>query len=190
MPRISPSFPPSRSGMTAIELLVVMGIMAGLSSMAVSGIIGAYRRAALGSAISTIIDANDHAQAYARYHIPPPNTSPPSYYGVRIRNEGERIAIETIKADPLLMGGASVLNRTLLPRTMRIFRGNSQLSSDMSWFLSYGTGYPINPLTALPRPVGASPPGTSEHLSVRSVDGRMRTAVSVYEIGIVVSAPF
>jgi len=176
--------------MTAIELLVVMGIMAGLSSMAASGILGAFRRAALSSALSTIIDANDQAQSYARYRIPPPNTAPPAYYGVRLKAAGERIAVETIYADPQQMGDARVLNRTLLPRTMRIFRGDSQLSSDMSWFMRYGLGYPIDPLTGLSKPVGASPPGTGEHLSVRSVDGRMRTGISIYEIGTLVSAAF
>lgn len=80
----------SRSGFTAIELLIVIGVMMLMMGMAVPAVMPALRKGALRSAVTDIEACWSQAQVLAkRATLPPGNT--PAHYGIVIHQQaGQR----------------------------------------------------------------------------------------------------
>lgn len=156
----------SRSGFTAIEMMIVLGVMIALSSMAVPALMPALRRARVNDAANAIVTAHADARRLA--------LSAPSsiVYGVRIAEKN--IDGQGRQVIALLRGGSVIDNSERLINPSVLIQGTTQ------WYYESGTGYPTtsssgNGMDNIP-------------LTVRSVDkspqGKFRTAVMIYAIGI------
>ena len=155
-----------RAGFTAIEMLVVLGIMIALGSMTVPALMPALRRARVNDAANVIISA--HADA-RRLAISAPA---PTVYGIKI--DDVTIQGQTRQSIALLR------NQVPIENSARIFNSSVLVEGASQWFYAPGTGYPTN--------TPGSYTWTDVALTVRSVDstnqGKYRTAVTIYSIGI------
>ena len=158
----------SRSGFTAIEMMIVLGVMIALSSMAVPALMPALRRARVNDAANAIVTAHSDARRLAL-------SAPSSItYGVKIATK--TIDGQTRQAIILIRNNSEIENSERLVTPSALIQGQT---NSPKWYYESGTGYPT-----------ASPGGGMQNidLRVRSVDatalGKYRTAVTIYAIGI------
>lgn len=155
-----------RSGFTAIEMLVVLGVMITLGSMTVPALLPALRRARVNDAANIVIAAHAEARRLAM------SNPEPTVFGIRIQDvvvKGQtRQSISLVRNNNVVENSARILNPSVL------------VQGPDKWFYTPGTGYPTSS--------SGSNTWTDIGLTVRSVDstvqGKYRTAVTIYAIGI------
>ena len=175
-----------RGGMTSIELIVVIGIMSTLATMVASGVLPALRRSRANQGVGDLAICAEQAQRFARLRLPVEGS--PVRYGVVIDPEANEVRV--VHGDPASPMGAEVLAKRPLNRNLVVYQGSAPLTSPLSWFYQYRTGYPVDPATGLTRAIGACAPGEADHLSVRTLDQDLRIGIAIYEIGVVASQDF
>ena len=177
-----------RSGMTAIELVVVLGVMLTLSSLTVTGLVANLRKGRLNQAVGDLVEASNDAARLARTTQP---AAGGAEYGVRVGNDaGGRSYIAVVLGDPNAPAAAAEVRRRTLNENLMIYRGTDPIAGSWSWFYGYGTGEPHDPVTLEPISIGAGPLGDRDHLSIRTLDNQLKRAVAIYEIGVVASEDF
>ncbi len=187
LPRM-PSTCRTRVGITAVELMVVLGVMITLSGLSVSGLVGNLRKARLNQAVGDLVEASNDASRMARTNQAPANGYE---YGVRIgTNVSGRAYVSVVLGDPNTPSSATEVRRRTLNENLLIYRGNAPLAGDWAWFYDYATGEPHDPVTLQPIAIGSVPLGNPDHLSIRTLDNQLKRAISIYEIGIVASQEF
>ncbi|MBA3686413.1 MAG: prepilin-type N-terminal cleavage/methylation domain-containing protein [Planctomycetes bacterium] len=169
-------------GFTAIELMMVVSIIATLASMSAPSLLRAVNRGQVNDAANAVVRACQQARGMARRH---PIAA--EHYGVVLYNGSgsERSwAAVTYDAtatagDVLEIAGKAVLRVELAPG-VRFMKGGALLPSGgtgTGWMFDYQTGHCI------------AAPGTAPidvlDLGVASGDGRLRRALAVYTVGLV-----
>ncbi len=158
--------PHLRSGFTAIELLVVIGIMMILLGIAVPTMMPALRRGKINSAVNDITGAWRQARAMAMLAIPPAGPTPP-HFGIMIQQTAGQqayvaVVFDNVRTGPakLLMQGQDPLDASTYsaggtPITLYRFNRNVMIASAPS---TDGTPVPA-PAVGAPAPI----PTTSDN---------------------------
>jgi len=172
-----------RSGITTIELVIALTIAVTLAALGAIGVLPFLRKNRMVEAYNAVDRAAGEARTYAR--LRPANGS--EFYGVRI--DAKTVPNQVVVVQRL-GGSERELSRYALNRNVQVYQGDQPMTSTLSWFCQPRTGYPVQtpngPITA----IAAVPMGNPGHLSLRSLDGRHRIAVAVYEVGLVAGEEF
>jgi prepilin-type N-terminal cleavage/methylation domain-containing protein len=151
---------PRRSGFTAIELIVVIGIMLLLSGMAVPGLVTSLRRGAVHAGANDLIDCWRQARGLALDEVPldAKRDEAPRHYGLLIVQRGAaqayaEVVYDSRSADDVAGGTARaddlVLAKHALKRSVRIALARAAddaprpLDGALLIYAQYGTGLPI-----------------------------------------------
>lgn len=173
---------PVRAALSAMELMTTIGIAVMLAGMSVASLLPALRRGKVAEAASTIDAANQEARTRARLE-PSGDTVT---YGVRLIGDAQPNRVEVLRDDG---AGAKVIQRFDFNRNVQIHQGEGKLAGNIEWFFQPRTGYPLDATRQITA-IGAVLPGDPRHLSLRTLDGRNRYGVAIYEIGLVSAETF
>lgn len=211
----------TRDAFTAMEMMIVIGIMALLATLAVPSLLGSMRNGKVNDAANAVSRISSQARMMARTRY-----DAVKYYGVIIVNDanpGPQYVAMTYGTDyPPTKGDvlttdlsayvegttpdSKVVGKANFNRNVVVFDdtlGTAMLTR--GWLYQYRTGYPIPKLnvggpqtappisltTAQPTSVGVNPAIPSQTpMSFRSLDGKYRVALAVYEVGITNAANF
>ncbi len=177
-----PRLQPSRAALTAMELMVTISIAIALGSMSVASLLPALRRGKVAEAASTIDAANQEARTRARLE-PSGDTIT---YGVRLVGNARPNRVEVLRFDA---NGATVLQYFDFNRNVQIHHGEPALAGTLEWRFQARTGFPVDTNQQITA-IGAVAVGSPDHLSLRTLDGRNRYGIAVYEIGLVSASAF
>ncbi len=172
----------ARAAMSAMELMTTIGIAIALGSMSVASLLPALRRGKVAEAASTIDAANQEARTRARLEPSGDTVS----YGVRLVGNAVPNRVEVLRKES---GDPTVIQSFAFNRNVQTYRGDNPLGGTMEWYFQPRTGYPLDASEQIAA-VGAVLPGDPAHLSLRTLDGRNRYGVAVYEIGLVSAEAF
>lgn len=172
----------SRAGFTALELVVVLGLMSALAGVTASGVLGAQRKAKVNDSVSAIERSVAQASVLARgsYHDETDSKSSEYNYCVVISGDDERkgVWIERRSA-----GGTIevVLEHSFGPQVYFFIDGELTTSLRRIYF-DAGTGFTSD--------VGKGPGrratlGIDEELVLATPDGQVAYQFSIYEVGLV-----
>lgn len=210
----------TRDAFTAMEMMIVIGIMALLATLAVPALLGSMRNGKVNDACNAVTRCASQARMFARNRY-----DPVRYYGVLIVNDAAStqgyVAVTygsvypPTKADVLTTDlsvyvegttpDAKVVSKISFNRNIVVWDdGANQAMITRGWLYQYRTGYPIPRLslamqtappislaTAAPTSIGASDQWPSQsRMSFRSLDNKYKVALAVYEVGIANAANF
>ncbi|MDA3962087.1 MAG: type II secretion system protein [Planctomycetota bacterium] len=182
--------PTSRSAFTAVEILVVLSVIAILTGVTLPSLVPAMRRARVGATANAITDAHSTARHLARLNL----TQPGRHFGVRISNVGggaaPQVAVVTggngatkVYAED----GVAVHAVPINPNTVVFAHNNStvQRPSTITWWYSNQTGYPVaSPGSVQAKPIGLDVTGAQfRHFGVSAIDGAEVLDMAIYDIG-------
>jgi len=168
-----------RRGFTAIEMLVVITVMILLAGLSAIAVLPAVRRGKLSDAVNRIDRCVQDARQQARQRAPDPLRGS---YGVRLVGD-------QVPNYAAVMLGNQEIARHEFNRNVQIYVGNQPLTTPLAWFNQPITGYVVGADGRL-IDVGAARLGQPSHLSLRTLDGRHRTAIAVYRVGLLNSEEF
>ncbi len=178
--------PRARVGFTAIEMVVVLGIIMLLASMSLPGLLGALRKGRISDAASSIMNASSIATGLARSG----QASPMRYGVVVVVDDGlpsyvaVTYGLDATRATILTDGGAPAKPVCRIPfnRNVVVFDGNVPMTSNKGWQYQSRTGFPIQTGSPMvPTNIGAVPDAP---FSVRSLDDQVRVGIAIYSIGV------
>ncbi len=145
--------PRSRAGFSAVELLVVLGIVMILATMAIPAIVPALRRGQVNDAATAIVQIARQARLMAMQRLPPANNfhygvaiiySPPAQVTVALiygtAAQGAAAILQDVNSKPIAM--------EKLARSVMVYSGDKELRSNgntVCWYYQYRTGVPIGP---------------------------------------------
>jgi type II secretory pathway pseudopilin PulG len=195
----SPSTAP-RGGFTAIELLVVLGIIILLMSMSVPGLVGALRKGKVNDAANTIVRVSSQGRQLARtrqigaatkfYGMVLVNDETPAYAALTYGTTASKTTILHRGGDPT----KPEVCKLNFNRNITLMLDAAPLTAELGWMYQYRTGYPIivNNITASSVNIGApNLPAVdaidsrfSKVISVMTIDGKYKSAVAIYQIGL------
>jgi type II secretory pathway pseudopilin PulG len=189
------------SGFTSIELLVVLSIMVLLGGITVPMMLPALRKGSVSDAVNTIASVTEQARSLALATARPTagaTPGPEDCFGVVIFREAERYVVALTRgptADPGRIALDPVtgepLSRQVLPAGVAVLVGSSEASSgpvtsSLGWLFQYRTGLcvaePGQDAQAIQ--VGRGDAAVSRYLAVSTPDGRYRSEVAVFPIGL------
>lgn len=158
-----------QAGFTALELIVVLGLMSIMAGVAANGVLGAQRRAKVNEAVSAVEQAVSHARVLARGNTVGDNyeviiSGDPDDKGVRVMHEGELI-----------------FRYDFGPQVHFFVDGNLYSGSKTIYFAK-GTGFTSNSKTTVGQRTTL---GTDEDLVLATPDGLVAFQFSIYEVGLV-----
>ena len=165
-----------------IEAIMVISLVIILTSITVPGSISALRDGRVNQAVSKLETFNSDAQRFARSSI---NNASGDYYGVRIEAGSRPHRISIVFGNDGNAPAIQGLTRALNPNVL-FYAGEDVLSSNVTWFYQYGTGFPIAANNLLGENVSigtASSPVVSD-LSLRSTDGNRQVRCEIFEVGL------
>jgi prepilin-type N-terminal cleavage/methylation domain-containing protein len=209
LPTERPMSKSPRSGFTAIELMVVITVMVILLGLAIPSLVGALRKGKVNDAANCIIRASSQAKQLAKtraavasdfYGLIIVNDEVPAYVAVTFGHTGTKADILHQQNDP----SKPALIKYPFNRNVLIYEENdAALATDLGWCYQYRTGYPIQDAkhfcgNAQPAPSGSSKtidigvdtgngvlyPFLKKSLSLRTMDGKYRTGIAIYRIGL------
>jgi len=181
----APGTPRPRSAFTAIELIVVLVIVFVLVGIGAVGIMPALREGRVTEAANAATDLAGNAMAKARLQR---DLAATDLHGIRFDGASNPNKVVLVYGDP---SGTPGEKRTQwLNANVQIFRGDSPLDGSWDCWFQPTTGFPVDPASGLVAPFAAGATGTTDHLSLRTLDGSFRRALAVYEAGIVHVARF
>ena len=156
--------PRTRVGFTAVELLIVIGVMLLLTGMAAPAVLKPLRRGAVNAAANDIAQCWREARSMAMAKTLPTGASP-SHYGIVIKQEGGRgyvaVIFDTAATAPRLLrrdpAGADSdatnppVERRRFSRAVALARADTVAGppdtsdGEIVLYAQYGTGAPIAP---------------------------------------------
>lgn len=200
-----------RKAFTAIEILVVLVVALVLIGMAVPALMGALRKGSVNDAANAIMRVSSQARQLARTRQ---LASAGRYYGIVIVAPADGSSPyaalthgPTAAEDTILRYNGKPVSKLLFNRNVVVYTGREHnsatavpLTTEIGWLYQYRTGYPIvdaSP-TAVNVNLGVDPdypnptPGINplafplelRHITMATADGRYRTAVAIYQIGL------
>ncbi len=192
---------PIQAGFTAMEMMIVIGIMALLATLAVPSLLGSMRNGRVNDACNSVTRVSSQARMMSRTRY-----DPTKYYGVIIVNDVQPGYVELtygsldtpVKGDILTtdlsayVEGSTPANKVV---TKHAFNRNVvvyddsvapavPLAASRGWLYQYRTGYPIALATPTAKPTSVL------NISMRSLDDKYRAALAIYEVGIANVANF
>lgn len=141
-------------GFTAIELLVVVSIIAIVSLLGLPALIQALRKDAVNRGGDLLLRTASQAQTLAKLAKPPSDLINGPHYGVALIEQAGRYRVQLIKGSATAAGGYEVLQDNPLSRQVRVWWCDPAVSAsgtpaiplagrDLIWFYQYGSGRPI-----------------------------------------------
>ena len=172
----------SRHGFSAIELMVVIGIMGMLAGMSVPSLVSAMRRGKVNEAANAIVQVSSQARRLAKR-----NSDPSQYYGVVIVNDASPryVALTygtSASTATILEEDGEPVAKLAFNRNVIAYDGETPLSAGSAasaWMYQNRTANPIQAASA------TAPAVSILGLNLRTLDGRLRTAVALYSIGLI-----
>ncbi|MBA3707311.1 MAG: prepilin-type N-terminal cleavage/methylation domain-containing protein [Planctomycetes bacterium] len=148
------AIPRARQGFTAIEMLMVVGIVLILATMAVPAIVPALRRGQVNDAASAIMQISKEARLLAMHAAAPADNS---HYGIAIIDDpafDPQVVVALIYGISGASPKASIVKDAngknvaikKLARSVAVYTGATELRAAggvLSWFYQYRTGMPI-----------------------------------------------
>lgn len=165
-----------QAGFTALELIVVLGLMSVMAGMAATGVVGATRRAKVNDAVSAVERAVSHARTLARgnYDQGLPGRSLRNYEvvvdgspqdkGVRVEHHGE-----------------VVFEQRFGPH-VHFFVDDALYTGTKSIYFASGTGFTSHTDQGTGTRVTL---GVDEDLVLSTPDGHIAFQFAIYEVGMV-----
>ncbi len=142
-----------RRALSAIELLVVIGIMITLASLSMPGTHAAQRRSAVQTAAEAIVRVAAKAQQLAKHAgVPEQRLENCAHYGIAIstiNGPTEATLIFGVTANDVAVDANGTPSmRVVLPRQAQVWVGQSAaaaaaLSGTMTWYYQFGSGRPL-----------------------------------------------
>jgi len=175
--------PQCRSGITTIELVIALTIASTMATIGAIGVLPFLKKNKVVEAVNAIDRAANEARTYARLR---PETGT-DFFGVTlIGNSVPNQAVLVQRS----ASGERELARFAFNRNVQLYQGDQPLNGTISWFCQPRTGYPTATPGGVVVPVAAVAIGNAKHLSVRTLDGRFRSGVAIYEIGVIAAEEF
>ncbi len=158
----------ARRGLTAVELMVVIGVISMLALLAVGPVGRSLRRATLNQAVATVETAIAETQALAIQRPRPSlDLSDPAavvpHFGLRLEEESGRIVLRLLYGsgpDDLHPGHDGSGVRWLLPEGVQLQSVLPAGRTRLYWFFTYGRAQPVAEVAGaagsalVPTPVG------------------------------------
>lgn len=154
----------TRHGLTAIELVIVISVIALLSSMSIPSLLKILRRGSINQAGESIVRIAQEAQRRARHGSPPTPALATPHFGVAVVQEpGNRpyaVLLYGVSEYDELMEGGNAIRRSPLGKQAVVHTASgasvsAPLSGRIAWFYAYGTGRPIeSPTNPTPINIG------------------------------------
>ncbi len=171
---------PARRGFSGVEILIVLSVMAVLASMTMPMLLVSMRRARVHEAANAIMEVSSQARRLERRV-----TSGADYYGVVIYNQPvgpiPRCVALTYAGSILMEGGKPVSLRPI-NANVDVFDGGASLvngATNSQWMYRHRTALPIQVAAS------TAPPVSILGLELRTLDGRLRSSVSIYSVGLI-----
>ncbi|MBA3683775.1 MAG: type II secretion system protein [Planctomycetes bacterium] len=166
-----------RRGFSGIEILVVLSVMATLASMSMPMLLTAMRRARIHDASNAIVEVSSQARRLAKR-----SAYGSDWYGVVISNQTTPRYVALTRNGSVMMEGATPVSKLTISPNVIVYDGAAPLvdgSARSSWMYQQRSALPI--LVASPTAPNVSILG----LVLQTMDGRMRSAIDVYSVGLV-----
>ncbi len=170
-----------RFGFSAVEMLIVLGIMLGLLAVALVGVTPALRTGRLEQSATVITDVCTDAMLQARFQS---DQVVSNFNGVRFDGTVVPNMIHHISGRPGAATTAIISSKILNPNA-RIFKGASTLTTTCEVFFQPITGFPVDTVSNIPTAFCAGSIASGNHLSLRTLDQRFKYAIAIYEPGII-----
>lgn len=175
-----------QKGFSAIEMLLVLGIMLGLLAVALVGVTPALRTGRLEQSTTAVTDVCTDAMLKARYQSSQVVTC---YYGVRFDGTTTPNKVHHIYGRPGSSTTVVLSSQTLNPNS-RFFKGSNILTTTEEVYFQSITGFPVSTSTNIPQGYYTGSVASGDHLSLRTLDQRFRYAIAIYEPGIIYATSF
>ncbi len=168
----------TRRGFSGVEILIVLSLMAALASMSMPMLLVSMRRARIHDAANAIMEVSSQARRMAKRV-----TSGADYYGVVIWNQTSPryVAVTHLNTATSTLVELPESKRLINPNII-VFDGANPLvdgSTNSKWMFQQRTALPIQNATATASPVSIL------GLELQSLDGRLRSSVAIYSVGLV-----
>ncbi len=203
-----------RNAFTSIELLVVLMVALVLIGMAVPALVSARHHGSVSDAANAVVRVSSQARQYARTRQPSAagdyyglTLACENGQAYAALTYGPDATPARIQMQP---GTAKPVSKLLFNRNVVVYAGRAydpaaatplREGSAVGWLYQYRTGYPIATPSPAAKPVnlGVDPewpvpagpdvprgqfPDALRHISLRTADGRYRTAIAIYQIGL------
>jgi len=180
----------SRGGYTAIELMLVLGIVSALSMLSAPSVVSAMRKASVSEGVDVIGQVATEARNLALR-----NQVTDDYYGVVVGVDdsgqgyaaltyGESATVSDIMTTP---DGQPVL-KLVLKRSVMLMKNGQPMTSDMGtigWMHQYTTGATVQVAAQGATPISVGTPGSPlcESMGVQTLDGDYKASFAVFPVG-------
>jgi type II secretory pathway pseudopilin PulG len=171
-----------RRGFTALELIIVLGVMFLLVSLGLVGVVPALRKSRIQQSVTAVVELCTDAIVWSRSQEDRDGTD---VYGICFDGTGDPHVVALVFGDPATPATMRVVKTHALNRNVMLFWGATPLTTKRYCFFQPTSGFPMNLATRLPQAYGTGVPGAANTLSARSLDGEYRLALGIYSVGIV-----
>lgn len=177
----------ARRAFTAVELAMAIGVMTILSGIAVPAVLPSLARGRVNQAAGAIEQVARQARLLAMTRLPAGD-----HYGVVVVNDGTQAYVALTRgatATPAQIltaaDGTPVAKIAFNPNVVP-WKDGQPLDGAVGFLFQYRTGFPVDAPSADAAPVSIGVAGSpvAAELGVRSRDGRYRTDLMVYQVGL------